>query len=279
MKKPLLSRLALFEVIRRERSLGPQVSGRTLSKRFRVSRRTVAAALASPVPPGRKPLRPRKSVLAPAHGWIDAMLREDLSAPRKQKYAIGRIDRLLMVEHGFEIASYSSVRNRVAKRCPEIEAEARDGRRHLDCTVPQVHLPGAEAEVDFADVWVRLAGVLTECRLFTLRMSYSGKAVRRVFASRGQEAFLLGHLEAFRVLGALDVAHGRTAWVDENGIANGWPINSGARLLSSQLGRRYHSLRGTVVLTGGTDPDGYVAGLTDNQIADCRNRLYALTAA
>lgn len=24
--------------------------------------------------------------------------------------------------------------------------------------VPQVHAPGAEAEVDFADVWVRLAG-------------------------------------------------------------------------------------------------------------------------
>jgi hypothetical protein len=45
--------------------------------------------------------------------------------------------------------------------------------------VPQVHLPGEEAEVDFADVWVRLAGEVVKCHLFTLRMSYSGKAVHR----------------------------------------------------------------------------------------------------
>lgn len=60
--------------------------------------------------------------------------------------------------------------------------------------VPQTHEPGAEAEaeVDFADVWVRLDGELLRCFLFTLRLSYSGKAVHRVFASQGQEAFIEG---------------------------------------------------------------------------------------
>lgn len=67
--------------------------------------------------------------------------------------------------------------------------------------VPQTHLPGGEAEVDFGDVWVELAGELTKCFLFTLRLSYSGKAVHRVFASQGQEAFIEGHLAAFTVLG------------------------------------------------------------------------------
>jgi transposase len=71
--------------------------------------------------------------------------------------------------------------------------------------VPQFHEPGAEAEVDFADVWVRLADELTKCFLFTLRLSYSGKAVHRVFASQGQEAFIEGHLEAFGVLGGTPV--------------------------------------------------------------------------
>lgn len=134
------------------------------------------------------------------------MLREDLSAPRKQKHTIERMRRRLAAEHGFD-AAHSTVRDYVAWRRPEIVAEARDGRRHLEGTVPQVHLPGEEAEVDFADVWVRLAGVLTKCRLFTLRLSYSGKSVHRVFASQGQEAFLQGHLEAFRVLGGVPTRH------------------------------------------------------------------------
>ena len=50
--------------------------------------------------------------------------------------------------------------------------------------------PGAETEVDFADLWVRLKGQMTKC--FPLRMSHSGRAVHRVFASQGQEAFLDG---------------------------------------------------------------------------------------
>lgn len=71
----------------------------------------------------------------------------------------------------------------------------------MDGMVPQVHLPGEEAEVDFADVWIRLAGEVVKCHLFTLRMSYSGKAVHRVYASQAQESFMEGHVEAFNVLG------------------------------------------------------------------------------
>jgi hypothetical protein len=69
--------------------------------------------------------------------------------------------------------------------------------------VPQTHPPGAEAEVDFADLWIDLAGVRTKVFLFTLRCSYSGKAVHRAFATQGQEAFLEGHQHAFDVLGGI----------------------------------------------------------------------------
>jgi hypothetical protein len=51
---------------------------------------------------------------------------------------------------------------------------------------------------------VRLAGVMTKCYLFVLRMSYSGRAVHRVFATCGQEAFLEGHVHAFAVLGGVE---------------------------------------------------------------------------
>jgi hypothetical protein len=55
-----------------------------------------------------------------------------------------------------------------------------------------VKTPGLEAEVEFGELWVRLAGVLVKCYLFAFRMSYSGKAVHLVSATCGQEALLPG---------------------------------------------------------------------------------------
>ena len=105
--------------------------------------------------------------------------------------------------HGMTELAYSAVRDYVAKRRPAVQAAA--GRTTEKAFVPQTHEPGAEAEVDFGDVWLHLGGELTRCALFTLRLAYSGKAVHRVFASQGQEAFIEGHLEAFRVLGGTPV--------------------------------------------------------------------------
>lgn len=50
---------------------------------------------------------------------------------------------------------------------------------------------------------MRLRGELVTCHLFALRMSYSGKAVHRVSATGGQEAFFEGHVHAFEVLGGV----------------------------------------------------------------------------
>ncbi|GAA1993330.1 hypothetical protein GCM10009738_87840 [Kitasatospora viridis] len=73
----------------------------------------------------------------------------------------------------------------------------------MEAFIPQTHKPGAEAEVDFGDVTVRLAGELVTCYLFAFRLSYSGKAVHRVFASAGQEAFFEGHVHALNTLGGV----------------------------------------------------------------------------
>jgi transposase len=202
------SRVELFERIRRDLRLEPGISHRALARRYGVHRRSVRAAMNSAEPPPRKlPGLGRRSVLAPAAAWIDAMLREDLTAPRKQRHTVERVRVRLLREHGFDGAAYSTLAGYVAIRRAEIVAEAREGRRHLDGMVPQIHGPGAEAEVDFADVWVRLAGEPVRCHLFTLRLSYSGKAVHRVYASEAQEAFMEGHVEAFRVLGGVPARH------------------------------------------------------------------------
>lgn len=193
------SRVELFEQIRRDH----RVEGlgiRALADRHRVHRRTVRQALASAVPPPRKPavrVSPRLERFKPA---VDAMLREDLDAPRKQRHTARRVLARLVEEHAATEVTYSTVRDYVARRRPEIAVEA---GRLPEAFVPQTHEPGAEAEVDFADLWIDLGGVRTKVALFTLRLSYSGKAVHRVFATQGQEAFLEGHVHAFAVLGGL----------------------------------------------------------------------------
>lgn len=132
------------------------------------------------------------------------MLRVDLDAPRKQRHTAKRIFARLVDEHGVRDVSYWSVRDYVARRRPQIAAEAGVA---MEGFVPQSPEPGAQAEVDFADCWVDLAGVLTKCHLFTLRLSYSGKAVHRVYSTQGQEAFLEGHVTAFAALGGVPAVH------------------------------------------------------------------------
>ena len=46
----------------------------------------------------------------------------------------------------------------------------------------------AEAEVDFGEVAINLRGELVTCMLFAFRLSFSGKAVHKIFASGGSEA-------------------------------------------------------------------------------------------
>jgi len=125
--------------------------------------------------------------------WIDEMLRDDLAAPRKQLHTARRVFERLADEHGARV-SYSYVAKYVARRRPEIAAEDRGRDAGLDGFVPQVREPGAEAEVDFGDVTVELAGQLTRCFMFAFRLSCSGKGV---YASQAQEAFMEGHVTAF----------------------------------------------------------------------------------
>jgi transposase len=198
------SRVELFAAIRRDARV-EGLSIRELAARHHVHRRTVRQALVSAVPPARKvPERvsPRLEAFKPS---IDAMLRADLDAPKKQRLTARRVLARLVDEHGADSVSYSTVRDYVARRRPQIAAEA--GRALGEAFVPQTHLPGCEAEVDFADLWVVLRGLKTKVFLFTLRLSFSGKAVHRAFATQGQEAFLEGHVQAFEQLGGVPAGH------------------------------------------------------------------------
>jgi transposase len=194
-----ISKVELYAAIRRDAREG--MSGRAIERKHGVGHRTVVKALASAWPEPRRPLPPRPSRLDPFKPVIDEILWADLDAPRKQRHTAKRIFDRLVDEHAAVGVSYQMVRGYVAARRPQVLVES--GRAPLNAFVPQSHQPGAEAEVDFGEVTVRLRGEQVVLFLFSLRMSYSGKAVHRVFASGGQEAFFEGHAHAFRMLGGV----------------------------------------------------------------------------
>ncbi len=195
-----MSRVELYAAIRRD-SRVDGLSSRDLARKYRVGRRTVALALSSAWPGPRKKLPPRTSRLDRHKEAIDRILRADLDAPRKQRHTTKRIFDRLMAEHDADGISYPMVRAYVVVRKPEIWVEA--GRGPPRVFIPQTHRPGQDAEVDFGDVYIDLAGVRTLCYMFVFRLSFSGKAVHRVSASEGQEAFFEGHVHAFSVLGGV----------------------------------------------------------------------------
>jgi transposase len=199
------SKVELYAAIRRDSRAG--LASRALQRKYGVGFRTIEKALASVWPTPRKPLPARASRLDPFKPVIDQMLRADLDAPRKQQHTAKRIFDRLLEEHSAEEVSYGMVREYVRKRRPEIRLEA--GRAPPLVFIEQSHRPGAEAEVDFGDVWIRLAGELTRCYLFSFRLSWSGKAIHRMFLTCSQEAFFEGHVHAMTVLGGVPFGHVR----------------------------------------------------------------------
>ena len=169
--------MELFARIREDhRQLGLGV--RALARRHGVHRRMVREALACPVPAPRKTPERVSPVLDLVAGLIDAMLREDLDAPRKQRHTSRRIWQRLADEHGMPV-SYSYVCQYAGPRRAEIEAEQRAGSGSVAGFVQQAKEPGAEAEVDFGPVSIVLAGEVAACHLFACRLSCSGKGVHR----------------------------------------------------------------------------------------------------
>jgi transposase len=116
------SKVELYAAIRRDARAG--LSGRAIERRYGVGRRTIVKALTSAWPEPRKKLPPRPSKLDPYKPIVDAILRADLDAPRKQRHTVKRIFHRLIDEHGMTDVSYPVVRAYVAARKPQVLTEA-----------------------------------------------------------------------------------------------------------------------------------------------------------
>lgn len=189
-----MSRVEQFERIRRDhREEG--LSIRALARRHKVHRRTVRQALTSAIPPKRVVTERPCAAFGPYEQTVRRWLQDDKSAPKKQRHTARRVWQRLVAEEGADIAE-STVRERVR----ELRAEIADPPEAM---IPQLHEPGEEAEVDFGEFWAYVAGVYVKLWLFSLRLSASGRAVHRVYATQAQEAFFSGHVDAFETIGGV----------------------------------------------------------------------------
>jgi transposase len=183
------SKVLVYEQIRKARER-EGLSIRALGRRFRVHRRDVRQALASALPPARKPVERAAPKMDRWKATVESWLEADRTAPRKQRHTARRVWQRLVHEHGAEV-SESTVRRFVA-----------EVRRHQELPlvavkVPQHHGLGEEAEVDFGSATVYLGDLSVEVSLFLMRLSASGRAFVRAYLNEAQEVFLDGHVRAF----------------------------------------------------------------------------------
>ena len=177
------------------------LSIRQVARAFHVSRKTVRRALADPGPweyhRQKEALAP---VMDPVAGVVERWLTEDRSAPRKQRHTARRIWERLVAEYDFQ-GGESTVRRWV-------RTHQRTDIRGV--TLPLAHDMGAEAQIDFGEAIVNIAGVLTKAYLFCARLAYSTRDSVRAYAQQDRAAWLDGHVRAFRAWGGVPA----TCWYD-----------------------------------------------------------------
>ena len=177
-----MRKVELFEVIRRDHHLkGWGV--RRLAREHQVGRRLVRQALSSAVPPPRRAPEREAPVLGPAKPFINSILVGDLEAPRKQRHTAHRIWQRVRDELGIEVAE-STVRQYVGGLKRALGAVDR-------VTVPQVHDPGEEAEVDFFKAAVLMAGMEVVLNFFQMRACHSGRVFVQAVARATQQVLTI----------------------------------------------------------------------------------------
>jgi transposase/predicted nucleic acid-binding protein len=188
-----MSRVKLFEEIRRERREGASIRG--LADTHGVHRRTVRQAIDDAVPPPRKTPEREAPVLGPWKDIVVGWLTDDLEVSRKQRHTAHRVWERLVGEHGAQVGE-STVRRFVAQVKTELAKTPM-------VAVPQTHGLGEEAEVDFGEFSAWLDGEQIRLWLFVMRLSASGKAFHHVFGNQCGESFYEGHNLAFASFGGV----------------------------------------------------------------------------
>jgi len=155
-------------------------SQRAVALEFGVSRDSVRKMLRYSIPPGYQRQQPvRRPRLGPWIGVIDAILEDDRQRPAKQRHTAKRILDRLREEHGFT-GGYTIVKDYVRTAT----------LRGREMFVPLKH-PAGEAQVDFGEALVVMAGVERKAHYLVMDLPHSDDCFVVAFPAETTEAFLV----------------------------------------------------------------------------------------
>lgn len=169
-------------------------SVRHIAREHHVARQTVRKALASAVPPTYTLRVPRPAPkLGPYHAHIAELLAENARLPRKQRYTAHKIFELL------QAAGYTGSEARVRGYIGQL----RRAQQHPAVYLPLEFDPGTDAQVDWGEALVDMAGTRITAQFFVLRLCYSRRVFVMAFPTQKQEALFLAHVQAFQHMGGV----------------------------------------------------------------------------
>lgn len=175
----------------RRRVLVEGLSKRAACREYGLHWHTLKKMLEHSEPPGCRAAQPRaKRKIGRFLGLIEEILKQDQTAPRKQRHTKRRILERLQAE-GYA-GGYTAVK----------EAVREWERRHREVFVPLIHNP-SEAQVDFGSAEIIRDGQATKVALFVMTLLYSDAVFCCVFPRECTEAFLEGHRRAFEYFGGV----------------------------------------------------------------------------
>lgn len=158
-------------------------------------RKTIRKALEGTTREYRRTKPVTHPVMGPFESIVEAWLKADQEAPRKQRHTAKRIYTRLVEEHGFE-GGESTVRQYVRKTKEAM------GLNTAEAMVP-LEADMGEAEMDWGEAQVKIGGEMTTVKMFCMRSRYSGKSFVQLYHNERQQMLFDGHTRAFAYYGGV----------------------------------------------------------------------------
>ena len=171
-----------------------ELSLREIGRRLHHSRRVIRRAIESAEPGEYRLVQARPApVLGPWKDKIDALWDESQKMPRKQRYTARKVYEELQ-KQGYA-GSEVTVSRYVGQK--------RQASRAKQVFLPLAFDPGEDAQVDWGEATVEMAGERVVVQMFILRLNYSHARFVMAFPFQKQEAFFEGHIQAFHFFAAV----------------------------------------------------------------------------